>query len=338
MSTLEVVRVSPEYGPRLAELTFPAYRHLLDLKPKPRHRDEADRRVIQAHALAAVYDGRPVGLILLELPTTPGFRPEVLSLYVSRDFRGQGIGKLLLTAAEQELWRLGHGEVLAVYMTGKPSIPILEHLFARRGWSTPQQRMVTVRFNVADLDQAQWIHRYKPRPGYEIFSWMDLTSAERERIRQSDAATPWIAPDLAPWLHDAHGFEPITSVGIRYQGDVVGWLINHKLAEDTVRYTCSFIRPDLARLGGILPAYVASFERLKRFGFKQGMFVTPLHHAPMARFAVKWFGPWASFVGETRGTRKLLTETSVRDPAAVQRTPPEAIVYSPTHPTAVEAP
>ena len=78
-----------------------------------------------------------------------------------------------------------------------------------------------------------------------------------------------------------------------------------------MRYTCSFIRPDLAKVGGILADYVESFARSRQAGFADGMFVTPLRHPAMMRFAERWFGPWSSFVGQTRGSGKILTEVSI---------------------------
>ena len=76
--------------------------------------------------------------------------------------------------------------------------------------------------------------------------------------------------------------------------------------DDTLRYTCSFIHKSLGRLGRILPLYSESFRRTIAHGFKFGTFVTPLYHRGMAAFAKRWFGPWASFLGETRGATKIL--------------------------------
>ncbi len=301
-----LLRLGPDEARFFASMTFPSYRHLLSMAPQPRHRDEADQRPIQPLAIAALQDRRPVGLALVELPLHAGFHAELLSLFVLPDDRGRGVATALLGAVEQVVAEHGGDVLSAVYMTGKPSIPALERVLAKRDFSSPRTRMVSVRFDAERMNQADWLHKYAPRDGYEIFSWMDLRDSEREAMQRSHAEQPWIAADLLPWDHDAHGFEPITSVGVRYRGEVVGWVINHRLDERTVRYTCSFIRDDLARLGRILPLYRESFARMRRFGFKQGMFVTPLHHEPMARFALKWFGPWASFVGETRGAQKAL--------------------------------
>jgi len=312
----EIIAVGAHYAPSLAAMTFPAYRHLLSLEKQYRHLDEADRRLVQPVALAAFYAGKPIALALLELPTEARFRPELLSLFVVPEARRRGVATWLLAACEQFLFRHGVREIMTVYTAGKPgagkpSIHYFERALAKRAWSQPEQRMITVRFQVEELFKAAWIRKYRPRPHYRIAAWSEVTRSELDAARASDATQSWIAPDLAPWLHDAHGFEAKTSVAIYFHDALVGWLINHQLDAHTVRYTCSFIRPDLAQTGGILPAYVESFARLRDAGFTQGMFVTPMHHPAMVRFAERWFGPWASFVGQTRGSVKQLDASSV---------------------------
>ena len=47
----------------------------------------------------------------------------------------------------------------------------------------------------------------------------------------------------------------MSSLGLRYRGEVVGWVINHRMDERTVRFTCSFMRRDLARRAAILALY-----------------------------------------------------------------------------------
>jgi GNAT superfamily N-acetyltransferase len=297
---------------RAAQLmTFPAYRHLLNLRVQCRHQDEPDLRQIQPVALAAIAYDQVIAMALLELPTDAQGRPELLSLFVAKIARQRGVASWLLAACEQYLWRRGWRELITVYMTGKPGIEHFERILARRGWQPPEQRMLTVRFAFARLMQAEWISKYRPRPGYRLGAWADVSAAEMQALRMSNSATQWIAPDLVPWLHDAQGFEPHSSIAIYYRDAVVGWLINHRIDQETVRYTCSFIRPDLAKVGGILAGYVESFARSRTAGFNQGMFVTPLRHPAMMRFAERWFGPWASFVGQTRGSGKSLSEHSI---------------------------
>ena len=323
MPAIDIHRFNPQQAEQFASMTFPAYRHLLNLEPATRHLASDDTRIIQPLAVAASLGGQPAGLALAELPIAQDrdqHSAELLSVFVDKTCRGHGLGKALLGALESLVAEAGLGELAAVYMRGKPSIDIVERLLAQHGWSEPEPRMVTVKFMVEELYKAAWLHRYAPRAGYEIFSWMDLRDAEREEIRRSHETDAWIAPDLVPWKYDSE-YEPTTSVGMRFEGKVVGWVINHRLDDQTVRYTCSFMRRDLQGVGAILPLYCESFRRLHRFGFKRGMFVAPLYHPQMAKFSRRWFGPWSYFIGETMGSRKQLAQpSSSQAPAACEST------------------
>ena len=299
MSSLRLRSLAPEEAPRFEALTFPAFRHLLDGRPQPRHR-QCDDRLVRPFAIAAEVDGSPAGLALAD--HAEGEREAtVLSVSVIPAYRRKGIGSLLLkTIADVAKAERLH-KLQATWMAGTAQTPAIEALLAGCGFSAPQPRMLSLRFRAEQMAQAPWLRRYPLRPGYSIFSWADLDPVEMRMLKQTQAERAWIAPDLQPWDHDRHGFEPGTSLGLRYRGEVVGWVITHPIAPGTVRYTCSFVRADLARLGRILPLYGESFRRLQRFGFQRGVFTTPYQHAGMVNFARRWMGPHAEFVGETRG-------------------------------------
>lgn len=304
MMNFEVLSASE--AQRFQAMTFPAYRHLLALEPCFRHPEENEPRQIQPLAVGAWESGEPAGLLMAELPIEAGNDPELLSLFVPSERRGRGIATALVERLEQELEKRQFEKLVAVYMTGKPSIEVVERILEKRGWQPPVTRMVSVKFDLEKLAEAAWLRRYKLGPEFEIFPWVELGNQERDELKESHQKLGWIASDLLPWDYERTGVEPLTSVGVRYKGKVVGWVLNHQLSEDTIRYTCSFIQKTLGRMGKIVPLYGESFRRSRQAGFTQGMFVTPLYHKGMAAFAKRWFGPWSSFLGETRGAEKVL--------------------------------
>lgn len=306
MAQVVLHSLEPQLAPRYEGLTFPAYRHLLDGRPQPRHR-QGDTRVVLPIALGARSpdDAQPLGLALAE--RVPGAEAiTLLSVSVVPEMRRRGLGRALIGGIEHIARAEGARRIDATWMHGGAQGEAVPGLLDQCGFAAPESRMLSVRFAAERMAEAEWLRRYPVRTGYSIFSWADLGEDEREALQASQRADAWIAPDLQPWDHDAMGFEPGTSVGLRYQGRVVGWVITHRLDADTVRYTCSFIRSDLGRLGRILPLYAESFRRLRRFGFKRGMFTTPWRHNGMAAFAQRWIAPYAEFVGETRGASKEL--------------------------------
>jgi GNAT superfamily N-acetyltransferase len=291
-------------------MTFPAYRHLLDLEPARRHLDNPKMPPVRPLAVAATVEEKQVGLALCELPTVADREAELLSLFVAEGYRGQGIGTELVERAEAEVARRGHDRLRVVYMTGKAAIEAVERVLAKRGWEEPQTRMVSVRFTVDNIASWPYLDKYPVRQGCEIFPWVEIADAERDRLKRSQAEDGWIARDLQPWDYET-GCEPVTSVGMRCGGEVVGWVINHPISSSTLRFTCSYIRPDLARRGRIVPLYCESFRRLGQTQYTSCSFTTPLYHPAMAAFAIRRCGPWASYIGETRGSLKLLGPSAV---------------------------
>jgi len=298
-------RLEPSMADVCTAMTFPAYRHLLALRPVSRHPEQGDEKLVQPIGVVAVAGTGILGLALAELPLGAEGAPELLSLFVDEGLRGHGVGTALIEALERELAAKGCRELRAVYMTGKPSIPAVERIFAKRGWNAPEARTVTLRFTPEEALQTPWFRRIRLSSEYQVVPWAEITPAERDGLRESNERKPWIAAGLEPWRHDRN-FHAGSSLGLRYKGEVVGWVINHQVTSDTVRFTCSFMRKDLGRRGRIMPLYTVSLERLREAGIRQCTFVTPVSYKTMVDFARKRCAPWASFLGETRGVSKNL--------------------------------
>jgi len=290
-------------------LTFPSYHHLLTLDSLPRHLNTQEAN-IKPLAIGAISEGEIVGLVLAEFSEAPKQKtPELLSIYVNPETRLKGVATNLLKALEEEVQYAGYEQISVVYMSGRKGTDALERLLKRCHWKEPETRMVSVKFTPESLKEAPWLNKYKLNSYYEILPWADISIEEKGEIWDSQKNKPWIPEDLVPWKHDQEEFEPITSMGIRYKGEVVGWVINHLIEPQILRYTCSFIRKDLSRLGRILPAYSESFNRISLLGAEQMQccYTTPLEHKEMALFAKRWFGPWSTYLGETKGTIKDLS-------------------------------
>ncbi len=295
-----------EAGPACADMTFPTYRHLLSLEAAPRHPDQGDTRVIQPFGIVADADGTPAGLVLAETPTEDEKPPEILSLFVRPAYRNEGIATGLVGAVEDVLREGGFPEVQVVYMTGKPGIDALERVLAKRAWATPETRTVTLRFTPEQARKTPWYGRVRLGPEYELLPWAEVGKEEREEAMRSQAQQPWIAPPLEFWRHDCYGFDPVSSLGLRHQGKLAGWVINHRVSADTVRFTCSYMRKDLGRRGRIMPLYTASLDRLAPG--TTCLFVTPVCYATMVHFVKTRCAPWATFFGETKGSSKRLVD------------------------------
>lgn len=298
MSDIVTFGSTDPLGPEWAAMTFPAHRALLERLDSVNPRS-GGRPV----ACCARVGGEPAGLALAEVAAGEPVA-ELLSVFVAPAFRGQRVASRLLEGLESNLAAVGVTRIHAVYMTGRPSIPALERVFDRRGFSAPARRTVVVRFTPEEAATTEWYRRARLPAGADVFAWKDLTAADRDELRRSQAERPWIPPDLEPWRCDDR-FDETSSVGLRKDGRVVGWVINHPIAQGMICFTTSFMRADLARRGGIFPLYVASLERLRGTGVTC-TFVTAAHFESMVRFVLRRCAPYISFCGETRGVYKML--------------------------------
>jgi hypothetical protein len=83
-------------------------------------------------------------------------------------------------------------------------------------------------------------------------------------------------------------------------------VINHQIDPRTVRFTCSFMHPDLSRRARIVPLYSEAIRRLSEAGCECCTLITPTVYPGMVEFIQRYCAPYVGFVGETRGTRKRL--------------------------------
>jgi len=297
-------------GARAAErMTFPAFRHLLTLEPSPRHPAEGDLRQVQPIAIGAWVDGSVAGMALAESPIddAPAAVPTLLSVFVEPSLRRQGIATSLVREAERHLIQRGHATVSAVYMTGSASTVAVEAMLARCGWSAPVTRAMTMRATIDELRQMPWYGRVRlPSPGFAVFPWTELRPDDKRRLASSQVSKPWITEGLEPWRHDHAGFDEVSSVGLRHRDEVVGWVINHRLAGDVVRFSGAFVREDHGRRGRVFALYTESIERLRGTPCREITCITPARYAAHAAFLRDRCGPTARFFGETRGSEKRL--------------------------------
>ena len=272
-----------------APMTFPALRPLLFADPA--------RRV----ALGATAAGEPVGLGLCE--RGPEGRARLHSIYVAEAFRGRGLATALLERLEVEAAAAGAWELSAVWMTGEPSTAAVERVLARRGWEPPALRMYVLKSDHPSIDRARWMTR-RLDPGFETFLWKDLTEAESLALHRRQETAPVPAPlfpfDLNPY------FEPHTSLGVRHRGEVVGWVVNHRFDERTLRFTCSYLREDLQGRGRLIAVYAESIDRMRPIGLSEAIWTVPAEFPRMVAFARRHLMPYATSIRETRGSRKLL--------------------------------
>lgn len=300
MSTYQTGEATSPLGEGWAGMTFPLFRPLLGLLGTGQASPGGTRPV--AHV--AREGDRPVGLALAEVPGSAPATAELLSVLVTGDARGRGLATALLAGLEADLARRGVTTVGGVYMSGKPFTAALERIFEKRGFTPPQVRKLVVQCTPEEAARTDWFQRARLPEGGIVFPWTELPRDEYEGLKRSQAERPWIPQILEPWSCGEH-VDAASSVGLRLHGDVVGWVITHRVAPLLVRYTACFVREDLQAQGALFPLLVASIQNIMGTG-TACTFVTSNQFPRMVRFTQRRLAPFISYCGETRGVTKGL--------------------------------
>ncbi|MFT3772470.1 MAG: GNAT family N-acetyltransferase [Minicystis sp.] len=216
----------------LGAMTFPRFRKGLG----------APRTI----AVGALTGGDCVGLGLASLPGAPDRRGEVLSIFVAAEHRGRGLATGLLGALEQALAAAGVASAELSFASDKPTTPAFERVLAKRGWAAPRASTYIGRAD-RRVRSAPWAQTPLPE-GMELFPWTALRPEERAAIEARGRDSGWYPEELSPFAEDEI-LDPVTSVGARRGGEVIGWMVNHRVAPGTIRYSTLFVDPALRDRG-----------------------------------------------------------------------------------------
>jgi GNAT superfamily N-acetyltransferase len=222
------------------ELTFPPVARRLAVRPAAG----------EWRGALAVGPGGPVGLALVEVggPAAPAGTAQLFSLAVLPAHRGRGLGTRLVAGAEGLARDAGAETVEGAYRTSWRSRGAIEALLRSRGWSPPETRLVLARGESGFARRFLRAPAPELPPEAELFTWDDLPEAERDRILARQREDPWYPEILTPFQEEPR-LEPTVSVGLRWRGEVAGWMICHRVAFDTLQYSALFLRDDLRGSG-----------------------------------------------------------------------------------------
>ncbi|MEA5627194.1 GNAT family N-acetyltransferase [Nostoc sp. UHCC 0251] len=281
--------------------TFPLFRpHLQVLKPGS-----------SIVAIAASNASEPIGLALSEIQPN-GKLAQVLSIFVAPFYRRQGIGTALLRRLESQLRSQGCTHLELVYTTGKTTTPALERLLEICDWNSPQPRMLVGKSTYSSMINAPWMKRTALPASYSLFPWQEITQDDRTALEQQ--TNSWIPSQLMPFQHEQN-LEPLNSLGLRYQGDVVGWIITHRLDPETIRYTSGFVRPDLQKAGRYISLIANAIQLQIDAKVLFGIWTVPFVYPAMVSFVRQRMLPYMIAIEESRISSKNLIQHPVKIPA-----------------------
>lgn len=268
----------PEEAASCAGLTFPSMTpKLAEVSDKGPHL-----------ALAAARGDEIVGLIYGEIEAdTTG---HVRSVFVRAAHRGQRIAGALLAHLERQFTQLGCQQAKIAWMTGRASTEVLERLLHSAGWDEPVSQTLICRTDERMLTWSRYgTKTMRVDEEFTLLPWVDISDYDRESIRRRQAEEPWIPEDLIPFQYESN-LEPINSLAVRHEGEIIGWMITHRVAPDTIRYTCSFMHPRLQGRFRIAPIYQQAYAIQHAAGVPIAIWMVPFQHRAMVNFVKRRWG------------------------------------------------
>lgn len=295
--TYQIFTLSPAESPSLADMTFPAYRHLLS------------RRSVIATGLAC--GSEPLGLALCA-PGADRKTMELLSLYVEPAHRRSGHGTALLRCLEASAAHRWWGEVRTTWNDAMAGAAPFARVLEKRGWSEPQQRQLILRADMAGRF-GRWMQEEEtkyaspaclPR-SYTLKAWADMTPQDHAFIRERQGTPGWHAANEDPYREERI-LDPSLSRLLLKDEAIAGWLTVHRTAPDTARFTDVFIREDLKRAGAVAVIMVIhGFWLLIKAGVPNMTWAIWKDNSPLADMCIKRLAPHAD-LNHTWGAAKRL--------------------------------
>lgn len=249
--------------------------------------------------------GQPIGLAIAEVFLENNYA-KILSIFVESSHRRQKIGAALLTRLEEELYTQGCTQAKLFWKKGKPVALPLERLLQKCNWSTPQPCNIECKSDLDAIAEAPWFQmKFRLSPDMTVFPWAEITERERIVIKQTQELEPWFDEKLNPFQNEEN-FEPLNSLGLRYQGRVVGWMLTERIKPDTIEYRCMFVRQDLQKLGRGIALFVNAIKIQNKANVPNGIWRVKLDNPPMLRFVKKHMKPYLTSFDKVSCSSKLL--------------------------------
>lgn len=234
---MKVVTLTPEDFKQLKNEELAIYRQFLkeELWPCLQGEDSWGNAIYGAAAISDA--GIPIGLALFKMYKSL-YLANLLSVTIHE------VGAPLLEHLEGFL-RDKHCHLITyTYSDNAPEIVQLEAYLEQNEWSTPKLLLVRCYFEAHKFD-APWFKRYVKIPlpkGFEFFPWAQLKPEERELLLHKHQEGTF--PISVSPFHDEKSIEPINSLGVRFKGNVVGWMITNRLNANTIVYSSFYLEPE----------------------------------------------------------------------------------------------
>lgn len=288
-----IIELDHNTAPSYKSLTLGPYQPNLDRLA------ETEKRVL---AVGLEFLGMPVGLGIALINSDNN--PMLLSLFVQENFRGKGYAGKMLSRLEEMASRQGSKVMVAGFSSTNPCVEQFKRVLLKSGYGEPQVTSTIYRHSSLGLSEAElpWFFKYELPAGPEgLFFWKDAAAGEREKLQNA----PWLPTGLTPFI-DEHLIEPLNSLAIRAAGEVIGWIITHRLRSDTILYRSFYMREDFRNTGIAALMLLKSIKLQYQHGIPQYMLTIANQNMDVIPMINRWMVGYALAKTQWLNTGKII--------------------------------
>lgn len=274
-------------------MTFPIYKSDIILNPQ------------DYFIFAAYKDDIPLSLAVFNKIDTE--RVELVSIFTDKQHRNNSIAKELLKFSFEELKNSNVKSVTVVYMDKKPYTDALENILDFLDFDAEILRQSVVKNSIENFEKsARFAKRLVRLPeGFSLKLWEDVSQEDLQNLYDEDMSSQWIHEDLHPSKYLQNHFKEY-STALFYEGSIVGWIITHKLSDDTIRFTCSHVKDEFQHMSFQIRIYNHIKSRLIEDGIKYVSWTTLYKYKPMVNFNQKWMSKYSVYEGMSKERNLVL--------------------------------
>lgn len=244
----------------------------------------------------AYFRNHPVGIILATAHTR-AHTALIHFLYVDPKNSKHSIESALLQNLTDELAGLGTTLATYTYATNLSSASDIEKAFIEQDWKGPRPFIIDCLFFSKNFNPPWWNKQIDLPMEFEIIPWNTLSGTDKKNL-ENRYAQGTIPSYVYPFGKDQDIIEPKNSLIMKYEGNIIGWMVTHRLAPDTVRYSALYIEDAFLNSNCWIKLLIEALEvhRKPTPGFEYGKLEINLEQIPKSwlRFVERRLMPYAS--------------------------------------------
>lgn len=251
-------------------------------------------------AFGAYKDQERIGIVYAKQESD---RAELLFLFVKEEMRNQGIGTHLMRKMQAELIRKNCSVVTLLHLTKRASHGAVTKILQKCQWTLSSPNMFFYEYDFKPIENKLHLMTLLPQlklpPNFQISNFETYSSNERKNLeQQKDLFYP---KQLAPFQEEEL-IEPLNSLWLRHHGQIVGWMITHRIYFDTIRYTSLFVAKQMQSQGRAIPLLLEAVSRQLEFKetIPYAIQAIPAQFEGMVKFAQKRLVPFTFLKYESR--------------------------------------